>query len=90
MADVSGDLYHSGSEPLHALCVEVSGVGIQEVEVLVTSVLPRLSLDGTDLRIWPEGGGYRVRLRADLTEVQATFLVDELYRARRLRGEHQP
>jgi hypothetical protein len=81
---MTGELYHSGGVPLHAIRLAVTGVGLEELNALLAE-FPGLSGDDSRLAFEVNETGLSATLRGCLCEHDTQRIVAALYEARRQR-----
>jgi hypothetical protein len=81
---MTGELYHSGGVPMHAIRLTVTGVGLEELNALLAE-FPGLSGDDSRLTFEVDGTGLSATLRSCLSERQTQGIIAALYEARRQR-----
>lgn len=82
---MTGQLYHSGGEPLHAVTIKVRGVGTEELGA-VLKWHADLGDQGFGCRADADHQGLTLRVNAEITRAEAHDLVDRLFDARGNRG----
>lgn len=89
---MTGQLYHSGGVPVHALTIEISGVGHEEA-VSALDLAEWLPMDETKILVTARsdmdhghGDGFLIRIETSPTEAQAIEMVRSLYAARTARA----